>query len=534
LVVVVVMAGLAGLVQRLDRHHAEEVARMLREENHLKMLSTEEHITEYLQSVYSTLLFVSLDHDVLAMSRQSYGYLRRIIAHQQSLNLLSELYVVERTFDGTGPPFMVFAPTGEKSGPEDEEYQTLVAQLARFAADPGLEAQISEPVRMCLPDSNDENDRGLVVSVPIRREGELVGLVAGMVAQARIAEVLERGNYHNMVMLIGERSGLFGCSDLPDAVRGWIVSRLRDQGVLGFFGAAPTAFTVGPWLSLWEPLSLPDRQRWWLVFQYDEQALLGARSAAVWGGGRLAAGGLLVTGLAVALLILALRRRLADEQAHGAAQTQAAAALSASLHEREVLLKETNHRVKNNLQVVASLLELQARWIGDPQALAALHESVSRVRTMGSVHERLYRSRDLARIDIAEYVRGLVGEAFASYGLDPGAIRLHLRVDEIAMEADTAIPCGLIINELVSNALKHAFPGGRQGSLYVDLRRAEGSQIALTVRDDGIGLPPENDLARSQSLGLELVRALVRQLGGTLALGGGLGAEVTVLFPAQA
>ncbi|MBN1135164.1 MAG: GAF domain-containing protein [Anaerolineae bacterium] len=205
--------------------------------------------------------------------------------------------------------------------------------------------------------------------------------------------------------------------------------------------------------------------------------------------------------------------------------------LKTSLAEKEVLLKEVHHRVKNNLQVISSLLHLQSKQIEDPETLSMFLESQYRVRSMALVHERLYQSEDLSGVDAAEYFRDLASYLHRSYGATAGQVSLKVDVDPVPLGIDAAIPCGLIISELVSNALKHAFPGGRQGQILVQLHLGQGSQCALVVSDDGIGLPEELDLETTESLGLHLVNRLVAQIEGSVDLDRSGGTTYRIAFP---
>ena len=192
--------------------------------------------------------------------------------------------------------------------------------------------------------------------------------------------------------------------------------------------------------------------------------------------------------------------------------------IKASLKEKEVLLKEIHHRVKNNLQIISSLLNLQSGYIQDKHAGEMFKESRNRVRSMALIHEKLYQSKDLARIDFAEYVRHLTTHLFRSYGVNSHAVGLKINVDKVLLDIDTAIPCGLIVNELVSNSLKYAFPPGVAGEICVDLHRENDGTLALLVSDNGAGLPPDFDVRQTESLGLQLVSTLADQLAGTITL----------------
>lgn len=211
-------------------------------------------------------------------------------------------------------------------------------------------------------------------------------------------------------------------------------------------------------------------------------------------------------------------RRIAEER------------LKASLAEKEVLLKEVHHRVKNNLQIISTLLDLQTETIYDEHSLRSFRDSQDRIKAMALIHERLYQSRDLASINFAEYVNNLAGFLFHSYVQDPDQIFLTVNVRDVILEIDQAIPCGLIINELISNCLKHAFPDGRKGEVAVTCHSDGDGLVMLEVSDTGVGLPPGVDILNSGSLGLQIVYTLVRQLQGNIEMQSGHGASFTITF----
>lgn len=208
-----------------------------------------------------------------------------------------------------------------------------------------------------------------------------------------------------------------------------------------------------------------------------------------------------------------------------------------SLREKEVLLKEIHHRVKNNLQIIQSMLNLQLPQIKDEKAIALFKESQNRVYSMALIHEKLYQSESLSKIDFPEYIRSLTTYLFTSYGATGRAIRPKIHMEDISLDVDTTIPCALIINELVSNSLKHAFPASRrseeQGEIRIDLRREPGNRFLLTVGDNGVGLPVGLEIEKSDSLGLKLVSVLVKQLAGAIRIGTGQRAEFTISFAAR-
>jgi two-component sensor histidine kinase len=206
-------------------------------------------------------------------------------------------------------------------------------------------------------------------------------------------------------------------------------------------------------------------------------------------------------------------------------------ALRHSLAEKEELLKEVHHRVKNNLQVITSLINLQANQVEDERVLALFDETRNRVYSIATIHELIYRSASFAAIDLGDYARQLVPELVRFYGADD-RVRVDVQGDGAQLELERAVPFGLLLNELVSNVCKHAFPEGRRGTLAVSLTR-RGDEMVLEVVDTGVGLPEGFDYRRASSLGLQLVHGLALQLEGSLTLRSGPGTTVKVTMPAR-
>lgn len=205
--------------------------------------------------------------------------------------------------------------------------------------------------------------------------------------------------------------------------------------------------------------------------------------------------------------------------------------IRASLREKEVLLKEVYHRVKNNFQVISSLLSLQSEYITNKQDLQIFQQSQQRIASMALVHEKMYQSGDLSRINFREYVQELVASLCTSYDVYDGAITVQINIDdEILLGLDTAVPCGLIIHELVSNSLKYAFPGGRTGEITIAIQEIANHQIALTVSDNGVGLPENFNFTETASLGWQLVEALASQLTGDITIQNDIGVEFLIAF----
>lgn len=203
--------------------------------------------------------------------------------------------------------------------------------------------------------------------------------------------------------------------------------------------------------------------------------------------------------------------------------------IQASLHEKEVLLREIHHRVKNNLQITSSLLRLQARSIDDPRARELFDSTQSRIRSIALVHEKLYQSTNLAAIDFADYLRTLADLLLRSYTAASSAIELRVNAEPLPLSVETAVPCGLIANELLSNAIKHAFPQGT-GTIEVTLAQSEG-MADLVIADNGVGLPESVGFEGHDTLGLQLVRQLATQIDAAIDIDRTHGTRFRIVFP---
>src|SRR5690606_32879155 len=187
-----------------------------------------------------------------------------------------------------------------------------------------------------------------------------------------------------------------------------------------------------------------------------------------------------------------------------------------SLKEKELLLREIHHRVKNNLQIISSLLSLQSSYIKDQQTLEIFRDSQNRVKSMALVHEKLYQMKDLAGIDLPEYINDLTQMLRNTYRRQAGAINFHLDIDKIVLNIDMAIGLGLIINELISNVYKHAFPNQMKGEVYVAVKTEKNNSLTVRVEDNGVGFPENINFYNTESLGLQLVNTLVEQHWGKI------------------
>ena len=202
--------------------------------------------------------------------------------------------------------------------------------------------------------------------------------------------------------------------------------------------------------------------------------------------------------------------------------------LKTSIKEKDVLLREIHHRVKNNMQIISSLLSLQMTHIDDGNAVNLLKESQNRVRSMAIIHDKLYQSYDLTRINLTEYIKSLVNGLFYSYSVKDH-INSIINVDDVQLNIETAVPFGLILNELISNSLKHGFPGGKSGELYIRLKIVD-DKYEMIVGDTGIGFPEDLDFKKTDSLGLQLVNNLVSQIDGEIELNKNHGTEFKIIF----
>jgi two-component sensor histidine kinase len=207
--------------------------------------------------------------------------------------------------------------------------------------------------------------------------------------------------------------------------------------------------------------------------------------------------------------------------------------LKASLHEKDILLKEVHHRVKNNLQVISSLIDLQAERLADPAMRTLFRDTRDRVRSMALVHEKLYQSADLAHTELGAYIRNVMKELFLAHGEVSSKVTLQLQLEPVFLPVDMAIPCGLILNELATNSLKHAFVGREHGTIEIQLTSVRNESVHLRFRDDGWGLPAGLKLDAAESLGLRLIRMLSKQLRGEVKTHSGEGTTFELHFQLQ-
>jgi len=204
--------------------------------------------------------------------------------------------------------------------------------------------------------------------------------------------------------------------------------------------------------------------------------------------------------------------------------------IQSSLKEKDVLLKEIHHRVKNNMQIISSILRLQSRKIKDEEVLEIFNQSQYRIKSMALIHEGLYQSEDLARIDFSDYIGRLKSHLFSAYGVGVRDIDFEMKVRDVHLDINRAIPCGLIISEIVSNSMKYAFPNGRKGKIDIKMHPDGKGKYILIVRDTGIGFPDGLDFHKTETLGMQIVTDLVEQLDGTIELRRNKGTKFKIVF----
>jgi len=206
--------------------------------------------------------------------------------------------------------------------------------------------------------------------------------------------------------------------------------------------------------------------------------------------------------------------------------------LKKSLTEKEVLIKEIHHRVKNNLMVISSLLNLQSQYIKDEEALDIFRESQNRARSMALIHERLYQSPDLKRIDFGDYIQTLSNDLFHSCITDFSRVKLNINVENLMVDINTTVPLGLIVNELVTNSMKHGLAGKAEGEINIGFHK-KGDEFVLVVEDTGVGFPDDVDFRNTSTLGLQLVNNLTTQINGKIELNRDNGTKFTITFKEQ-
>ncbi len=399
-----------------------------------------------------------------------------------------------------------------------------------FAAAKASKAQYPSFELVSVPDAGKET-LYIAIGMSVLKDNEFVGVVVFIVEIAKLIEDSVPPLSENRICWVVDRSTTLLYH--PQYKAGTTIGDLpkRDASFDGFvkaagLGEAHQAQYISPagsrMIAAAFSLEIGD-QHWALVVAAPEKSVSKLlRSFSMDFG--LAALVALLAIVASSMVVISLIQRWSRDLKSTVEERTRDLALSEdqlreSLHEKEMLLREIHHRVKNNMQVISSLLKYQSGFIQDPDSKNLFSECQDRVNSMAFIHENLYESGDLANINLRDYVTKLSGSLFHSFGMTGDRVKLKTEVADVLLGVDVAVPCGLIINELVSNALKHAFPKGRKGQVVITVRPAGEGGLELLVADDGVGIPENLDLEDTKTLGLHLVTNLVNhQLRGELEI----------------
>ncbi len=423
-----------------------------------------------------------------------------------SIERLSTLYRVE---DAVGQPFAKFIHPDDLPALLESRAKTIAGNL--------------EPLEYRLLDGNGSVVHVRSFSRPVFEGGRMTGvtgIISNMTGYRRVLSALEESEKKYRTLFENAAEALFVIQDgrvvfvNPSTMEltGYSAGEILAHPFIDFVHPEDRDATVQDYLRF---MSGSDFGRWvqFRIIHRDGTTLWMERKAAA------------ITweekpGVLVFMMDITERKKAEEE-------------IKKSLNEKEILLKEVHHRVKNNMQVISSLLNLQLNNIVDEGTRNVFIESQNRIQSMALIHEKIYRSEDFMKIDFAAYMHDLVALLMRSYGVRSERVDLAVEGEDVFLEVSTAIPCGLIVNELVSNSLKHAFPDGRKGAVDVILKmdeRENETAYILTVRDNGVGMEETMDLERPRSLGLQLVKVLVGQLKGALRMKVDGGTEFTVTF----
>jgi len=511
LLILAVTGALAALVVLQELADASRLEKAVEIENELRMQSCSDHIADYFDSVYSTLFFISLDNDVVAMRRDSRDYIQRMYDHQREGKKLVEIYVVERDFRGDKKPFMTFERGSDEESVEkihaldreQAEYQTQIEQIRQFNADPSLTVLLSDQLQLCTPaDKQGHTEPGFVYSVPIRAEGKLVGIVAGMIRAQTIIEILGRGSRHPHALLVSEDGDIQAeaHADLP--IRDWFQRQFASGGATNFFAKAQSKLSVAGQTALWQVVQLPSAQKWWLIYSYDPKEDPRAASFSGLFGHLLMAGCILLAGGSMAILAWTLGRRLAENRAF--------------LQERKQLEwqvqevgERTQRRIGRSLRedlcqrlagisAFSSALTKKLAAANVPEAQLA-SEITQEIKE--SLSGALHMADELQHVSLLQHgflasVKELVTRTQLRSGISSRVV-----ADDFKAEIEISVATQLfrIVQEAVVNVVQHS----KATHLVVELTVAN-NQLTITVTDDGIG--DAQELGRKPDFGLRIMR----------------------------
>jgi signal transduction histidine kinase len=536
LLILATMALLACLLILREARAVSRLKERVREENRLRMQSSQEHVSDYLEEVYSMALFISQNEDVMALRREARDFIQKLYDHGWENHQLTEVYVVEREFAGDRRPFMTFEREGERLSPrihaparEQEEYRAQMEQIQRFAAQPDLRALLSREIPLCVPDSRGDRSRGFVYSVPIRVGDRLAGIVAGMIRTRTIVERLHRGLQQQVALLVNERGELVLDANADPAIRQRLQQHFASEGVAGFFAQAPQGLSMDRWIALWTPAKILSGEKWWLVFLYDKDEHL-QRSVVA---GTLLPGALpvslLVAGITLALLVQTLNKRLAEEARHLRERKQLERQVQDVSEREQRRIGESLHedlcQRLTGLEAMSKMLEKRLGSKDRPETQIAsemsqeLKDSVTCAREM---------AEELQPVSLLEAGLRAALEELAERTKKRGALACRVEDAGWPEELDPAVAIHLyrIVQEALHNVLAHA-----QATQVVIRLSADSRLIALAVTDDGVGLP--EGAAQVPGMGLRIMRYRCDLIGADLQIrpAPGKGTTVTCTCP---
>jgi signal transduction histidine kinase len=505
--------------------HAGALARLndrILEENRVRRQSALEHVQDYFNDVYSTLLFVSQDQDVKMMRKGSDDFIQRLYDHQWDQHHLAEIYVVQRDFSGNQRPFLTFereetpAALEELHSParELEEYQTQRNQIQQFLAHTNLLALLSPQILLCVNDAKGHRARGRVYSVPIRSTQGLMGIVAGMIPTQVVSEHLRKDLYQQAALLVNNRGDLCEGPEVSEDVRSWVEHEVVRHGPADFFAHHVQGLRIGRWRALWAPVNIVCGDQWWLIFLYDTSAYSPRGFLAGSAAPEALAGMLVVAGIALALLARTTARRLEDKVRF--------------LNEREQLERLVQAASEREQRRIGEQLreDLCQRLAGLEAASHALAKGLkTRERAQAGlaaeiateIRESVGQARQLADelepVALLEQGLSAALETLTRATQQRSGIECRFEGQELPDFTDASLPTHLyrIAAEALANAVQHA------QARHIGLRLSlTDHQIVLAVSDDGAGMPP--DAAQAPGMGLRIMRYRCDVIGAALDL----------------
>jgi signal transduction histidine kinase len=536
LLIVGTMALLAYLLILVEAQAVSRLKERVQEENRLRMQSSQEHVSDYLEEVYSTMLFISQNEDVRAMRQEAQSFIQKLYDHGWENHQLTEVYVVERDFHGDRQPFMTFEHEAVSPSPqihvparEQQEYRAQMEQIQRFSAQTGLRALLSPEILLCVPEAHGEMSRGFVYSVPIWAGDRLSGIVAGMIRTRTILDRLRQGLDRQVAFLVNERGELVLEANADPAVREWLRQRFASQGVAGFFAQAPQRLAIDRRIALWTPAKILSGENWWLVFLYDkDEHLRRSEFAGMLGPGALPVS-LLLAGIVLALLVHSLNKRLAEQVRHLRERKQLERQVQ-DVSEREQrrigenLYEDLCQRL-TGLEAMSQMLEKRLGAKKRPEAQIAseisqeLKDSVTCAREM---------AEELQPVSLLQ--AGLLAalEELAKRTEKRGALACRVEDAGWPEELDATLATHLyrIAQEALSNVVAHA-----QATQVVIRLSADDHLLTLAVTDNGVGLP--EGVAQAPGMGLRIMRYRGDLIGADLQIrpAPGKGTTVTCACP---